>query len=491
MRLLLITAEDPLTLDARARELIRFPQLTMPLLGALTPAHWHVEHVDEIIEPVDTRQHFDLVGITAATPGAPHAYELADAFRAKGVRVVIGGPHATLLPNEVAKHADMVVVGEAELIWGRVLCDVERETHYAVGNHIIDEQTGANVHVVPNGAKIYHCPTSASLIDSPRPRRDLIHDGGWNKWWATKSPAIATRGCIHQCDYCTIPLIYPQSNKMRFRPIVQVVAEVAASPDKGIVFWDDNIGANLNYAKDLFRALAPMKKWWTSQTTMASVRDDEFLRLAAESGCKAFFVGLESVSQASLNGMHKGHNRVGDYRQLLQSFHANGIALQAGIMFGFDEDDRDIFARTVDVMGDIGLDNATISLMVPYPGTPAFAKLSAENRIIDLDWRHYNGKTHVVYRPKKMSPDQLMAGYEWAKTQFYSPSQIVKRLAISRTGLWWNVPRNLGYLFGLTSEMRARAAMHRSEKEEQRVGAMKSIDHCQGIEGNKGTEGTR
>ena len=460
MKLLLITAEDPLTLVARARELIRFPQLTMPLLAALTPEHWTIEHVDEIVERVDTRQHFDLVGITAATPGAPHAYELADAFRANGTQVVIGGPHATLLPNEVAKHADIVVVGEAELVWSRVLQDVERETRYKPGTHIIDEQTQANVQVLENGVRIYRCPTPATLAHLPRPRRDLIHNGGWNKWWATKSPTIATRGCIHQCDYCTIPLIYPQSNRMRFRPIDQVVAEVAASPDKGIVFWDDNIGANLNYAKELFRSFAPLKKWWTSQTTMASIRDDEFLRLAAESGCKALFVGLESVSQNSLNGTHKGHNRVNEYKQLLKRFHSFGIALQAGIIFGFDEEDKDIFARTVEVMGDMGLDNATISLMVPYPGTPAFTKLSAQNRIIDFDWRHYNGKTHVVYRPKKMSPDELMAGYEWAKMQFYSPSHIAKRLAQSRTGLWWNIPRNLGYMFGLTSEVRARAAMH-------------------------------
>jgi radical SAM superfamily enzyme YgiQ (UPF0313 family) len=160
---------------------------------------------------------------------------------------------------------------------------------------------------------------------------------------------------------------------------------------------------------------------------------------------------------------------VGDYQHLLKRFHAHGIALQAGIMFGFDEDDKDIFARTVDVLGDIGLDNATISLMVPYPGTPAFAKLSAENRIIDLDWRHYNGKTHVVYRPRKMTPDELMAGYEWAKMQFYSPSQIIKRLSISRTGLWWNVPRNLGYMFGLTSEVRARAVMHQITRDERQI----------------------
>jgi radical SAM superfamily enzyme YgiQ (UPF0313 family) len=464
MKLLLITCEDPLTLQARARELIRFPQLTMPLLAALTPRHWDVSHVDEIIRQIDPRQPCDLVGITAATPGAPHAYELAQTFRARGTQVVMGGPHASLLPYQVAQHVDIVVVGEAEHQWTRVLRDVESAARYPTGIQIINQATRANVETLPNGARIYRCPTPATLTDLPPARRDLIQHGGWNQWWATSSPIIATRGCPHQCDYCTIPLMYPQSRQMRFRPIDQVVAEVAASPDKGIVFWDDNLGADLQYAKNLFRALAPLRKWWTSQTTMTSIRDDEFLRLAAESGCQALFVGLESINQPSLNETHKNHNRVDDYRKLVQRFHAFGIALQAGIMFGFDEDDKDVFARTVDRMGEIGLDNATISLMVPYPGTPSFAKLETERRIIDRDWRHYNGKTHVVYRPKQMTPDELMAGYEWAKTQFYAPSQIAKRLAISRTGLWWNIPRNLGYLFGLTSEVRARAAMHRSER---------------------------
>jgi radical SAM superfamily enzyme YgiQ (UPF0313 family) len=144
----------------------------------------------------------------------------------------------------------------------------------------------------------------------------------------------------------------------------------------------------------------------------------------------------------------------------MERFHQHGIALQAGVIFGFEDDDLDIFARTVDVLGDIGLDNATISLLVPYPGTPAYDKLNREGRIIDTDWRHYNGKTHVVFRPSHMTPDQLLAGYEWAKTQFYSPSHIFKRMAASRTGLWWNIPRNLGYMFGLTGEVRARAQMH-------------------------------
>lgn len=462
MHVHLITAEDSLTLQARARELIRFPQLTMPFLAALTPHTWTVTHTDEITHTVDAHQRYDLVGITAATPGAPHAYNLAAAFRTHGVKVAMGGPHATLMPYEVAQHVDVVVVGEAEKLWSKVLNDLEYDVQFSPGRHTIDQHTGANVEILPSGAKIYRCPAPVNLAKLPHARRDLIRHGGWNKWWATRGAIIATRGCPHQCDYCTIPVLYPHARQMRFRPVEEVIAEIANVPDRGIVFWDDNIGANPRYAKAIFRALAPLKKWWTSQATMASLRDDEFLRLAAESGCKALFIGLESVNQFSLEGVSKRHNQVSEYKRLLQRAHEHGIAIQAGIMFGFDEDDKDVFAQTVDVMGDIGLDSATISLMVPYPGTPIYARLQKEGRIIDHDWRHYNGKTHVVYRPRQITPDELMAGYEWAKTQFYSPGHIFRRLTISRTGLWWNIPRNLGYMLGLTGEVRARAVMHKA-----------------------------
>jgi radical SAM superfamily enzyme YgiQ (UPF0313 family) len=460
MHVHLITAEDALSLRTRARELIRFPQLTMPLLAALTPPRWQVSHTDEITHAVDTRRRYDLVGLTAATPGAPHAYELAAAFRANGTPVAMGGPHATLMPSEVAEHVNYVVVGEAEALWPRLLADVEREAKYPPGRHVLDA-TGANVEVLPNGARVYRCPTPANLAGLPPARRDLIRPGpGWNQWWATRGAIIATRGCPHHCDYCTIPRFYPRAAQMRFRPVEEVAAEVAAIPDCGVVFWDDNMGANPRYAKALFRALAPLRKWWTTQTTMLSARDDEFLALAAASGCKALFMGFESVHQPSLQGACKGHNKVAEYRDVLRRCHDHGIAVQAGIMFGFEEDGPDVFARTVDVMGAIGLDNATISLLVPYPGTPAWDKLEREGRIIDRDWRHYNAKTHVVYRPRRMSPDELLRGYEWAKTQFYSPGHIFKRLLKSRTGLWWNVPRNVGYMLGLTGEARARAALH-------------------------------
>ena len=241
--------------------------------------------------------------------------------------------------------------------------------------------------------------------------------------------------------------------------------------------------------KNFFARSRTLRRWWTSQTTMSSALDDEFLELAAQSGCKAFFIGLESVNQSSLAGVTKGQNRVSGYKRLLRRSHEHGIAIQAGIMFGFDQDDKDVFARTVDTMGEIGLDNATISLAVPYPGTPLYKRLEAEDRIIDHDWRHYNGKTHVVYRPQRMTPDQLLAGYEWAKTHFYSLGHIARRMAISHTGLWWNVARNIGYSFGLTSEMRARAQMHAVDVMEpaKSLASQRSIRETEGMKGGHPT----
>ena len=241
----------------------------MPLIAALTPPDHVVSHTDEIVEPVRFDAPADLVGITAPTPSALHAYALAREFRSRGVPVVIGGPHATALPEEAGRHADAVVVGEAEDTWPRVLDDVRRGK------------------LEP----LYFSTRRSQLAGMPAPRWDLIKRRRYGK-----SVTIATRGCPHRCDYCSIPLLYGPGT-VRYRPIDEVVREVATSPTRAVVFWDDNIGANARYAKELFRALTPLKKWWTSQCTANAARDEELVELAARSGCKALFLGLESISQ--------------------------------------------------------------------------------------------------------------------------------------------------------------------------------------------------
>lgn len=416
MRVELITAEAPLTRQLRAGEFIRFPQLTMPLLAALAPSDVTVHHTDEIIAPVDYTRSADLVAITCSTPAALHAYHIADTFRARGVPVVLGGPHPSLLPQEAQQHADAVVVGEAEETWPALLDDFRHGQM----------------------ARLYRAARPPSLHGLPDARRDLLEGR-----WYSKGVLIASRGCPYACEYCTLPAMYHRG--VRYRPIEEVAAEVAALPGKPIVFWDDNLVADPQYAKALFRAITPYRKWWTAQVTVAAAEDEELLRLAADSGCKAFFIGLESFSQVSLDGTGKPFNRVEHYREVVSRLHSYGIAVQSGIMFGFDGDDRDVFARTVDAADALRLDGATISMVVPFPGTALYQRLDREGRILTRDWSKYNGRTDAVFRPAQMSPQQLEEGFDWARRQFYSWSSIWTRLSHSHTGLEWNVLRNVGY----------------------------------------------
>jgi len=195
-----------------------------------------------------------------------------------------------------------------------------------------------------SGAGSIHLTESRLLAGMPALRWDLIKGRRYGK-----SVTIATRGCPHRCDYCSIPLLYGPGT-VHYRPIDEVVREVATSPTRAVVFWDDNLGAKPRYAKELFRALTPLRKWWTSQCTASAARDEEFVELAARSGCKALFLGLESISQDSLDATNKAHNRVGDYRRLIAHLHRHGIAVHLGIMFGFDQDDVGIFRRTGDFL---------------------------------------------------------------------------------------------------------------------------------------------
>ena len=415
-RVELITAESEASRFVRHRRLIRFPQLTMPLLAAYTPSHWEVSHTDEIVQEVDFNKKLDVVGITANTPAAPHAYELAREFRRRHAAVVIGGPHATLLPDEVMQHADAVVAGEGELVWPQLLADFERGEL----------------------KRIYRSCALPNLKKMPAPRWDLIKGRTYGK-----GVTIAMRGCPFACEYCSIPQMYQR--RMRYRPVGEVAEQLKHMPGRALILWDDNIGADRSYAKELFVAIAPYKRWWTSQCTADVAFDDEFMTLAARSGCKALFLGLETISQASLNVANKRHNRSAEYSEVIHRFHAHGIAVQAGVVFGFDHDDRSIFRTTVEFYRSVGLDSATISVLIPFPNTPLFKRLDAEGRILTRDWAKYNGKKDVVFQPALMSPRELLMGMEWAARQFYSIPSIIERMWRSRTGIWWNIVRNAGY----------------------------------------------
>ena len=234
---------------------------------------------------------------------------------------------------------------------------------------------------------------------------------------------------------------------LRKRPVAEVAAEYASFKGKVVIFWDDNLAGDLEYAKELFRAIAPHRKWWSSQASIHAGRDDEFLAAAARSGCKQLFLGLESISQQSMAEVKKGFNRVDEYSRIIERIHSHGIAVQAGIVFGFDHDTPQIFEDTLDFLEAAGVQNATFNNLTPFPGTPLFQKLEAEGRILTRDWRKYNSRDDVVYRPKQMSAAELLAGFRYANQRFYSLRGIAKRLSRSAVQLWWALPLNLAYAY--------------------------------------------
>ena len=416
-KLLLITASSVEIRRARRSRFLNFQQITMPYLAARVPSDWQVTHVDEEAESINWTDKPDLVGITFHTPSAYHAYSLASEFRSRGVCVVLGGPHVTLLPEEAAKHADVIFVGEAEGLWEEFL------NGFAAGNY----------------RRLYRHAGPLLLASGPMARKTLYHRNDF-----TSGVLFATRGCPNQCAFCSIPVMYRDG--LRKRPVAEVAAEYGSFPGKRIIFWDDNITADKQYAKDLFRAITPCRKWWSGQATIQAARDEELLEAAARSGCKQLFLGLESVSQSSMEEVRKRFNRVEEYAHMINRIHAHGIAVQAGIVFGFDHDTPAIFKDSLDFLEETGVQNATFNILTPYPGTPLFQKLDAQGRIVTRDWRKYNGRTDVVFQPRRMSVDELLAGFQYANRRFYSLSSVLKRLSDSPVQLWWTLPLNLAYV---------------------------------------------
>jgi radical SAM superfamily enzyme YgiQ (UPF0313 family) len=428
-RLLLITASSPDIRSARRSRVLSFQQITMPYLAARVPPGWEVAHVDEEAESVDWTAVADVLGITFHTPSAYHAYDIAARFRSRGTWVVMGGPHVTLLPEEAAEQADSIFVGEAEGLWEEFL---------------LNFQAGE-----PRPA--YRQTGTPSLDGIPMSKKELFH-----RHDLTDGVMFATRGCPNRCEFCTISTMYGSS--FRKRPVSEVAEEYASFDGKIIIFWDDNIAADRAYAKELFRAITPYRKWWSSQASIHAGRDDEFLEAAARSGCKQLFLGLESLSQRSMTGANKGFNRVDEYAEIVERIHSHGIAVQVGIVFGFDGDGPEIFEDTLEFLENAGVQNATFNILTPFPGTPLFSRLESEGRILTRDWRKYNSRRDVVFRPKGMTAEELLAGFRQANARFYSLRSMAKRLSRSPVQLWWTLPLNLAYGFRWKMEPAAKTS---------------------------------
>lgn len=420
--ILLITPENREINNFRKRQVNNFIQITMPYLAAfIDQSKYNIFLVDEYNQKIPYERNYDLAAVTVNTSNASHCYEIADRFRNNGVKVVFGGPHATLLSDEAAQHCDFIIVGEAELTWPQFLHDFYNNT--------------------PN--KKYSCNgIIPSLKGIPIPRRDLIKGR-----YFTKGAVFATRGCPYHCSYCNLKQIYFDS--FRMRPIEEVIEDIKKIKGKYFVFWDDNFFGDTDYSKKLMQQLLKLNKKWAAQVTLERCQDEELLKLARKSGCEYLFVGLESFSADSLKSVYKEINNVEIYRNTISLIHKNGIAVQAGIIFGFDTDTKSVFKDTLNACNNLGIDGVTVSILTPLPKTILYDEFKREGRLISKDWTYYNGKTRVAFKPKNMTPKELFEGYMWFRKEFYSMKSIIKRISVSKTNVIHNLIVNLGYRFSI------------------------------------------
>lgn len=410
MRILLISPENKKSIYAYTKEDVKafwFPKLGLPTIAANTPPDVEVRIVDECVEDIDFNVDVDLVGISVMTYLAPRAYEIAAKFRARGVKVVLGGIHVSMCPEEAKEHADSIVVGESEKTWPVLVEDFRRGELKS----------------------LYEEKDLPKLENLPIPRRELFKP---NSYWTTNC-VQTSRGCPFACDFCTVTIF--GGNQFRLRPIEQVIEEVRRLKKGFVVFVDDNIAGNKAYAKQLFKALIPLKINWGSQASLTMARDTELLDLAAKSGCTALFIGVESISEENLAAANKRFNKVDKYKEEFRKFHDYGILIQTGMIFGFDFDDETAFERTVEFLEENNIELAMFNILTPLPGTNLYKKMDAEGRIIDRDWSHYDGR-HVVFKPKLMSPETLQEGFLWAYHKFFSYPSIIKRIVPSL----WKLP---------------------------------------------------
>ena len=387
--------------------------ITLPYLKALTPPGHDVSFVDELFYDVDLQRDCDVVGITAMGPQIQRAYDLADQFRARGRRVVLGGTWVSLTPEASLQHADAVVVGEAETVWPQLLADFcegrTRGIYRSSAWHTLNGLPRIDYTTLP---LLKH-----DAFKSSRLYRMYFH-------W----PVVFSRGCPHPCEYCAVQTYYRRS--FRTRPVAEVIEDLHTIKSLGanhILFLDDNPIAHPEAAKELFRAMIPLRLKWASQSTINIARDPELLDLAARSGCVSLSIGLESINPDSLDGVHKGFNAPQRFARDLAAIRNKGIQIIALLMVGLDGDTVDTFGRSLQFLMDNKISFLKLFTPCPYPGTKYYDDMQQAGRILSQDWGRYDYGSPLI-RPAHMTAEEMMDGFKYVYEGFYSVRAIAKRL---------------------------------------------------------------
>jgi len=370
-------------------------------LAAVTPKNHTIKMVDEAIEKVDFDSDVDLVAMTTFTRSAPRAYEIADEFRKRGKKVVLGGYHVSALPEEAIQHADSVVIGEGEDSFPQLLKDLEKKEL----KPFYEQEKPVNLEKVP-------------LLTQKE--RMLYKSSSFSQ------SIQISKGCPVGCNFCAISYM-KFGNIHRTRSIENVIREIKTIPEKIISFADPSLTTNPKYTKQLFREMKGLNKIFACEgNANILARDDELLKLASEAGCVSWYVGFESICQETVDSIGKSTNKVENYKTVIKKLHDYDMRVEAAFMFGFDTDKPDIFDKTIDTIQNWELDLIDISTVTPYPGTPLFNQLEKEKRILTKDWRKYDS-FQVVFQPKHMSPEELANGVQKMWEEFYTPQKTIKR----------------------------------------------------------------
>jgi len=391
----------------------QLPSLSLKQVAAATPLSWKVTLADELHDTIPVDGNFTLVGITAMTHQATRAYEIADAFRKRGIPVVLGGIHPTVLPEEALSHADAVVIGEAEPVWETLLDDLLQGKL---------QQT-------------YRAPLpGGSRLSIPWTRREIF-DG---KRYLTTQTLQASRGCPYDCPFCIVTPYF--GNSFRYRDPDEIEAELQSFDKKLVIFLDDNILGDPERAKPILERMKGRNLRWAGQANLRFAEDPELVQLVADSGCVGIFVGIESVA-----GLHANHPKTANgssQADLIKRIRDAGIVLEASIIFGFDDHDESIFEKTVRFLQETSPSLPTFNLLTPYPGTALFTQFDVEGRLLHKDWKRYN-HSEVVFRPKLMTPERLYQGWLEARQEAYSWPSIFSRIKAHPRSRFTNLAYNI------------------------------------------------
>ena len=374
------------------------PSLSLVTVASLTPQNHLVTIEDENLADLKFKDTPDLVGINVNVDTSQRAIEIARIYRNKKVKVVFGGIHPSANPEEMIKHADAIVIGDAELVWVELLNDL----------------------INTNLQKFYHKKLT-DLAQVPIPKWNMAR---LNKY-LYHNIVVTSRGCPYKCNFCYNSSSYANSS-YRNRPIEQVIDEIGKLGTKHVMFIDDNFIGNPKWTAEFVEAIKPMGLTWHAAVSTNLIHHKSLIDEFALSGCRSLFIGFESINEQSIKSAQKIQNKTGEYEELIKILHSKGIMINASLVFGFDHDKKTVFKDTLHWLVKNKLETMTAHILTPYPGTKLFEKLKQEGRIMNDDFSKYN-TSNVVFKPLGMSAEDLRVGYLWIYREFYSFRNMMKR----------------------------------------------------------------